>query len=295
MDSRYSAQRDSYRLPEEGIRIDLRAERARRRAGAGRRRQAPAPQRRTPPRTAAQRPTPPRPQRTRPSTQPAQRTPARLRGLTLAAILAVAVLGIAAAVGLTTGSESPTPPPPTEVAAEPAAVIEPSPAVEISIPSIDVRANFEDGSCRVKDDKINPDSMREACTYTAEGKPYSLPGTDSPDIVVIAGHTGAGVPAVFNNLYDGRANEHKVSIGDKLYLRTENSGDEWLVYTATDLHDPSKDGLEQDSSIWGEGPMPGRLLTISCIQPANLLAAAVRNAVVGWQFDGVATAPEQAS
>ena len=295
MDSRYSAQRDSYRLPEEGIRIDLRAERARRRAGAGRRRQAPAPQRRTPPRTAAQRPTPPRPQRTRPSTQPAQRTPARRRGLTLAAILAVAVLGIAAAVGLTTGSESPTPPPPTEVAAEPAAVIEPSPAVEMSIPSIDVRADFEDGSCRVKDDKINPDSMREACTYTAEGKPYSLPGSDSPDIVVIAGHTGAGVPAVFNNLYDGRANEHKVSIGDKLYLRTENSGDEWLVYTATDLHDPSKDGLEQDSSIWGEGPMPGRLLTISCIQPANLLAAAVRNAVVGWQFDGVATAPEQAS
>lgn len=295
MDSRYSAQRDSYRLPEEGIRIDLRAERARRRAGAGRRRQAPAPQRRTPPRTAAQRPAPPRPQRTRPSTQPSQRTPARRRGLTLAAILAVAVLGIAAAVGLTTGSESPTPPPPTEVAAEPAAVIEPSPAVEMSIPSIDVRADFEDGSCRVKDDKINPDSMREACTYTAEGKPYSLPGTDSPDIVVIAGHTGAGVPAVFNNLYDGRANEHKVSIGDKLYLRTENSGDEWLVYTATDLHDPSKDGLEQDSSIWGEGPMPGRLLTISCIQPANLLAAAVRNAVVGWQFDGVATAPEQAS
>ncbi|WP_408930174.1 hypothetical protein ACKFR8_11835 [Corynebacterium axilliensis] len=300
MDSRYSAQRDSYRLPEEGIRIDLRAERARRRAGAGRRRQASAPQRRTPPRTAAQRPVPPRPQRTRPSTQPAQRTPSqrtvtRRRGLSLAAILAVVVLGIIAAVGFNSSPEEPTPPTSTEAAAEPAAVIEPSPAVEMSIPSIDVRATFEDGSCRVKDDKINPDSMREACTYTAEGKPYALPGTDSPDIVVIAGHTGAGVPAVFNNLYDGRANEHKVSIGDKLYLRTENSGDEWLVYTATDLHDPSKDGLEQDTSIWGEGPMPGRLLTISCIQPANLLAAAVRNAVVGWQFDGVATAPEQAS
>ncbi|WP_411709392.1 hypothetical protein [Corynebacterium sp. LaCa116] len=296
MDSRYTAQRDSYRLPEKGIRIDLRAERARQGAGSGRRRQAPAPQRRTSP----QRPAPPRPQRTRPSTQPAHRTPSqrtvtRRRGLSLAAILAVVVLGIVAAVGLSGRPKAPTPPPSTEVAAEPAAAIEPSPAVEISIPSIDVRANFEDGSCRVKDDKINPDSMREACTYTAEGKPYSLPGTDSPDIVVIAGHTGAGVPAVFNNLYDGRANEHKVSIGDKLYLRTENSGDEWLVYTATDLHDPSKDGLEQDTSIWGEGPMPGRLLTISCIQPANLLATAVRNAVVGWQFDGVATAPEQTS
>ena len=32
--------------------------------------------------------------------------------------------------------------------------------------------------------------------------------------------------------------------------------------------------------------MPGRLLTISCIQPANPLKAAVRNAVVGWQFEG---------
>ncbi|WP_241807368.1 hypothetical protein [Corynebacterium diphtheriae] len=36
--------------------------------------------------------------------------------------------------------------------------------------------------------------------------------------------------------------------------------------------------------------MPGRLLTISCIQPANLLEAAVKNAVVGWQYRGVATA-----
>ena len=32
MDSRYSERRDNYRLPEEGIRIDLRAERARRRS-----------------------------------------------------------------------------------------------------------------------------------------------------------------------------------------------------------------------------------------------------------------------
>nr|WP_305137905.1 sortase [Corynebacterium aurimucosum] len=207
--------------------------------------------------------------------------------------MAVVLVGIIAALKLNQEPDTPAPQP-TEVVTEPAAVIEPSPAVEMYIPTIDVRADFEEGSCRVKDNKINPDSMNKACTYTAEDKPYSLPGTDSPDIVVIAGHTGAGIPAVFNNLYDGRADEHKAAVGDKLYLRTQNSGEQWLVYTATDLHDPSKEGLEQDESIWGADAKPGRLLTISCIQPANPLAAAVRNAVVGWQFEGVTTAPETA-
>lgn len=208
--------------------------------------------------------------------------------------MALVLVGIVAALQINKEPEAPTPQP-ADMVAEPAAVIEPSPAVEIYIPTIDVRAEFEEGSCRVKDNKINPDSMNKACTYTAEDKPYSLPGTDAQDVVVVAGHTGAGVPAVFNNLYDGSADEHKASVGDKLYLRTQNSGEQWLVYTATDLHDPSKDGLEQDESIWGTDAQPGRLLTISCIQPANPLAAAVRNAVVGWQFEGVTEAPDPAA
>lgn len=173
-----------------------------------------------------------------------------------------------------------------EVTAQEAPAIEPSPAVELFIPAIEVHAEFEDGSCRVVNGAINPDSMNQACTYTADDRPYSLPGTTAQDIVVIAGHTGAGVPAVFNNLYDGSANEHKVHMGDKLYVRTANSGQNWLIYTATDLHDPDKQGLSDDASIWGDGPMPGRLLTISCIQPANPLEPAVRNAVVGWQYEG---------
>ena len=154
------------------------------------------------------------------------------------------------------------------------------------IPAIDVHAQFEDGTCRVVDGAINPDTMDKACTYTADDRPYSLPRTNADDIVVIAWHTGAGVPAVFNKLYDGAANEHKVSIGDKLYVRTKNSDQNWLTYTATDLHDPDKQGLAGDSSVWGDDATPGRLLTISCIQPANPLEAAVRNAVVGWQYEG---------
>lgn len=280
MDSRYSARRDSYRLPEEGIRIDLRAERARRRSRSSYGRAG-----------AVAKQQPNRPRRRSNQVTVRHRKPSDSRGLHLVAIVTVVLVGIIAALKLNQEPDTPAPQP-TEVATEPAAIIEPSPAVEMYIPTIDVRADFEEGSCRVKDDKINPDSMNKACTYTAEDKPYSLPGTDSPDIVVIAGHTGAGVPAVFNNLYDGRADEHKAAVGDKLYLRTQSSGEQWLVYIATDLHDPSKDGLEQDESIWGADAKPGRLLTISCIQPANPLASAVRNAVVGWQFEGVTTTPE---
>ena len=132
--------------------------------------------------------------------------------------------------------------------------------------------------------------MTKACAYTSPNKPYELPGPGAGDLAVIAGHTGAGVPGVFDALYDSGADASRVAVGDVLYLRTEDSADAWLKYEATDVHAPQKAGLADDASIWGTGPMPGRLLTISCIQPPNLLADAVRNAVVGWQF--VAIVPE---
>ncbi|MDN6245665.1 MAG: hypothetical protein L0J38_03890 [Corynebacterium casei] len=162
--------------------------------------------------------------------------------------------------------------------------------MEMYIPSIDLRADFEAENCAVTDGAIDPDTMSEACTYTSDDRPYSQPGTDASDIVVIAGHTGAGVPAVFNDLYDGTADEHQVSVGDELFIRTEESGDLWLVYEATDLHEPEKSGLSQSAEIWGTSATPGRLLTISCIQPPNLLQAAVKNAVVGWQYSRVVDA-----
>lgn len=179
--------------------------------------------------------------------------------------------------------------------------IAPSPAQEMYVPAVGIHADFDAEPCQVTDGAIDPENMDTACTYTADDRPYSLPGTTAEDLVVVAGHTGAGVSGVFDNLYDGGSDEHRVSVGDKLYLRTEASGDDWLVYTATDLHDPDKGGLADDSAVWGDGPQPGRLLTISCIQPANLWQPAVRNAVVGWQLESVVSpdagndAPDQVS
>lgn len=193
-------------------------------------------------------------------------------------------------------SDPPAAAPATSVSAEPrreaAASIAQGRPVEMVVPVLGLRAGFEQADCRVMDGKIDPKSMDKACALTGEGYPYELPGTDAGDIVVVAGHTGAGVDAVFNKLYDGKAERHTVATGDTLFVRTETSGDDWLKYTATDLHDPDKGALASNAEIWGTGPMPGRLLTISCIQPANLLADSVRNAVVGWQLAGTATDDE---
>ncbi|WJZ17094.1 hypothetical protein CGUA_02490 [Corynebacterium guangdongense] len=176
---------------------------------------------------------------------------------------------------------------PERSAVDAAAQVAASPAVEMWIPSIELVAAFEEGPCRVRDGAIDPASLSRACTYTAADRPYSLPASDAADLVVVAGHTGAGLSAVFDELYDGANDRHTVSLGERLYLRTEASGARWLVYEATDLHDPAKEGLAQDPEVWGDSATPGRLLTISCIQPANPLAVAARNAVVGWQYLGV--------
>lgn len=196
-------------------------------------------------------------------------------------VLVVLLMGVVALVSRCGGGEPELP-----------AQVGQSRPVELRIPAIGLEAEFEPEDCRVKDGALNPSSMTKACAYTAPDKPYELPGPGAGDLTVIAGHTGAGVPGVFDALYDSGADASRVSVGDTLYLRTEDSADAWLKYEATDVHAPQKAGLADDASIWGTGPIPGRLLTISCIQPPNLLADAVRNAVVGWQFVGVVSEAE---
>lgn len=158
--------------------------------------------------------------------------------------------------------------------------------VEMYVPAIGLVAGFEQESCRLIDGSVNPATLNLACAYTAPDRPYRLPGSNAEDIVVIAGHAGAGTAAVFDPMYNPDADHHNVQVGDVLFIRTETSGENWLKYTATDLHSPEKGSLPTDESVWGTGATPGRLLTISCIQPT--FAPSVRNAVVGWQFAGIA-------
>lgn len=204
--------------------------------------------------------------------------------------LAVVTL-LALAYLLWTNTNEPTPAPPAAEAPAPAPqqdapYIANSRPLEMYVPAIGLVAGFEPNDCRAHGGTIDPATLDLACAYTAPDRPYSLPGSYAEDIVVIAGHTGAGVQAVFDKLYDGSADHHNIRIGDVLYVRTESSGEAWLKYVATDLHAPVKTSLSNDASVWGDGATPGRLLTISCIQPP-FYAESVRNAVVGWQFESV--------
>lgn len=171
-------------------------------------------------------------------------------------------------------------------APEPQIVIPNGRPVEMYIPAVGLVAGFEQESCRLVDGSVDPVSLDLACAFTPPDRPYRLPGSNADDVVVIAGHAGAGTPAVFDPLYNPDEDHHNVRVGDVLYIRTKTSGENWLKYTATDLHSPEKGSLPTDQAVWGEGATPGRLLTISCIQPS--FAPSVRNAVVGWQFAGIA-------
>lgn len=210
-----------------------------------------------------------------------------------AVLVALVVLFVALrACGIIGGQEEEQEAAPPPSATQSLDEVVPSRPLEMTVPKVGLHAKFEKDVCLFKDGSIDPSTLSEACVYTADDRPYSLPGTSASDIVVVAGHAAAGVPAIFDKLYDPSNEHHTVAVGDALYVRTEQSGDRWLKYEATDLHEPEKTALAQSVEIWGSGPMPGRLLTVTCIQPANPFAPSVKNAVVGWQLRGVVPAEE---
>lgn len=177
-----------------------------------------------------------------------------------------------------TPSPSPTSPP----------AVAPSTPLALYVPRIDVTVPLDTDPCPVVDDMLDPDRDRldEACYYVAPDKPYSLPGTDAPDIAVFAGHTSRKVDAAFNWLYDWTGQKFSVELGDELWVRTEASGSTWLVYTAESLHTPNKlGGLAEDTTIWGTEPVPGRLLTIGCLQPLDRNLPSSENVVVVWTYE----------
>lgn len=173
-----------------------------------------------------------------------------------------------------------------------AAQIAPSVPRELFLPKTGTSIPIATKPCPVVNGLLDPDRshLETACYYTAPDRPYSLPGTSAADLTVLAGHTWRKGPAAFNALYDWRTQAFAVSQGDELWVRTEASGQRWLVYRAVSFHTPTKDGgLANDTSVWGTAPIPGRLLTIGCLQPTDLSQASTRNVVVAWDLGAVVT------
>ncbi len=164
--------------------------------------------------------------------------------------------------------------------------------VELYVPALGVHIPVGPAPCPVVGGMIDPDRKRPgfACYYVARDRPYTLPGSDSPDVSVLAGHTMRQGAAAFNPFFNVRTQRFTVVEGDELRLRTVTSGTRWLVYRAVSFHSPEKaGGLAADASVWGTGPLPGRLLTIGCLQPADLSLTSTRNIVIAWQYVGTAT------
>ena len=179
---------------------------------------------------------------------------------------------------------------PAPVASSVEGVIAASPPREILFPRSGTSVTISGAPCPVVNGVLDPDrtAYTVACYYTARDKPYSLPASATSDLTVLAGHTYRFGPAAFNALYDWKAQSFAVTAGDELWLRTEASGDRWLVYRAVAFHTPPKSGLATDASVWGTGPLPNRLLTIGCLQPTDLTKASTQNVVVSWDFARVA-------
>ena len=113
---------------------------------------------------------------------------------------------------------------------------------------------------------------------------FAQPGTASPSLTVLAGHSSRHFDTVFNKLYvQGSALE-----GQTVYLRTEDSGDRWLAYRIERTYTPDKDDLPYLTAVWGGdgSSTSGRLVLVTC-QQTETSAASTANYVAVAQFVGV--------
>lgn len=206
----------------------------------------------------------------------------KLRPAIIAALIAVPSLLAGC------GSDAPAPPGSEKAEVTPEQVsIEESMPVELTLPALGLHEPVVEEPCPMTDRGLDPVHLMDVCFYTADDKPYVLPSTDQKDVAVMAGHANTRIPGVFDDIFDAEKQEFNVKSGDELRVRTKASGSKWLVYKATDFHTPTKEDLAIDDGVWGSEPTPGRLLLLTCLRAAEPDAPALRNAVVGYQFDRV--------
>lgn len=113
---------------------------------------------------------------------------------------------------------------------------------------------------------------------------FAQPGTNSPDLTVIAGHSSKVVNTAFNRLYL----QGKRFVGQEVWLKTAKTGSHWLVYRINAVYEPSKADLPYMSKVWGVPGVPngGRIVVVTCRQQPEVTPA-VRNYVAIGQFVGV--------
>jgi hypothetical protein len=200
----------------------------------------------------------------------------------------------------TTQSPTTSPAPTPSVTTSTRLVIDGSAPTELYIPRLKKTIDLSKAVCPLStvngEVMLDPDrnDFTKACYFVNKEYPYSLPGTDAPDIAVLAGHTSRLLPsASFNVFYDWRKAQFTVRKDDELWGKTAKSGKHWLVYKAADLLTPKKYAasgsvsLMNDPAVWGTAPTPGVLVTIGCLQPKEAGKHSSENIAIKWQFSRV--------
>ncbi|MDE9364406.1 sortase [Luteipulveratus sp. YIM 133132] len=159
--------------------------------------------------------------------------------------------------------------------------VRPSPATQIYIPNADADLRIStdvkplDGCRRV----IDPPHSGPGFGGVFGCTDFAQPGTTSPSLTVVAGHSSKDLETAFNRLYV----QNDRLVGQLVYLRTEASGDRWLVYRITAVHVPSKKDLPYLPQVWGEpgASTAGRLLLVTCRQQPHVTPAVLNYIAVG--------------
>lgn len=114
---------------------------------------------------------------------------------------------------------------------------------------------------------------------------FAQPGTSSPDLAVLAGHSSTNLDTAFNRLH----RQGSALTGQTVYVRTEDSGDRWLAYRVEHTDTPQQDELLYLTSVWGGdgSSTAGRLVLVTCQQNEDRTPATA-NIVAVAQFEGVA-------
>ena len=103
---------------------------------------------------------------------------------------------------------------------------------------------------------------------------WHVAGSDADDQVLIISHSSGWRDLPFNSLMTkgGEGEEaSRVRPGDLAYLRTACSGEYWLEYEVLPdgVFTSGKPEFRWDSRIVGDGPRPGDLVLLTCLQPES--------------------------
>jgi Sortase domain len=228
------------------------------------------------------------------STAANRRTPAIVLAVVAAVLVVVALVAVlrgqgeepsAAPADSSPATAAATAPPETHEAQK---VVPASAPVELVVPHADPDLEIveevlpDTGPC----DPIDPPT-NDVYYCTDPGAGVQLPGTDSSDLAFLAGHSLRD-PAR-DSPFDRIDDMGEEMVGKDVYVRTESSGDDWLVYSVEERIQIDQDDLAYSQEIWGDADgttLPGRMLLITCHQTGDLKHS-TDNTVLVAQLSGV--------